>query len=233
MAGTARPIGPPVDPSPARLLSPVTLTGRFGSAARLDAKRDAAGLWRAVGEHDDLWLYISSAGPFADRPAFSSWLAGREAVDDPYFFTVMDRAGDAVGLLALMAIRPTVRVIEIGSIVYGAALQRAPLGTETQYLLARYAFETLGYRRYEWKCDSLNAPSRCAAMRYGFSFEGVFRQHMIAKGHSRDTAWFSMLDGEWPARKANFERWLAPENFDDSGRQRTSLAALNAQREDI
>ena len=122
------------------------------------------------------------------------------------------------------------RVIETGSIVYGPALQRTPLATETQYLLARYAFETLGYRRYEWKCDALNAPSRRAALRYGFTFEGIFRQHMIAKGRNRDTAYFSMLDTEWPSRKRNFERWLEPDNFDREGRQKVSLAALNGQQ---
>jgi RimJ/RimL family protein N-acetyltransferase len=108
-------------------------------------------------------------------------------------------------------------------------LQRTPLATETQYLLARYAFETLGYRRYEWKCDSLNAASRRAALRYGFSFEAIFRQHMITKGRTRDTAWYSIIDSEWPARKASFERWLKPDNFDDEGRQKISLTALNAQ----
>ena len=125
-----------------------------------------------------------------------------------------------------MEIRPAMRVVEVGHIVYSPALQRTPLATEAQYLLARYAFETLGYRRYEWKCNALNAPSRRAALRFGFTFEGIFRQHMIVKGRNRDTAWFSMLDSEWPARKAAFERWLAPENFDSDGRQKTKLSAL-------
>jgi RimJ/RimL family protein N-acetyltransferase len=114
-------------------------------------------------------------------------------------------------------------------VLYSPALQRTPLGTETQYLLARYAFETLGYRRYEWKCNALNAASRRAALRYGFIYEGTFRQHLIAKGRNRDNAWFSMLDSEWPVRKRNFERWLDPENFDGEGRQKLSLAALNGQ----
>ena len=113
--------------------------------------------------------------------------------------------------------------------LYSPALERTPLGTETQYLLARYVFDTLGYRRYEWKCDALNAASRRAALRYGFVYEGTFRQYMIAKGRNRDNAWFSMLDSEWPERRRNFERWLAPENFDSEGGQRTSLAALNGQ----
>jgi RimJ/RimL family protein N-acetyltransferase len=124
-----------------------------------------------------------------------------------------------------MEIRPAMRVVEVGHIVYSPALQRTPLSTESQYLIARYAFETLGYRRYEWKCDALNAASRRAAARFGFTDEGLFRQHMIVKGHSRDTAWFSMLDSEWPARKQAFERWLDPENFDREGRQKARLGS--------
>jgi RimJ/RimL family protein N-acetyltransferase len=122
-----------------------------------------------------------------------------------------------------MNIQPDMRVTEVGHIVYSPALQRTPLATEAQYLLARYVFETLGYRRYEWKCNALNAPSHRAALRYGFVLEGILRQHMIAKGRNRDTTYFSMLDSEWPARKAAFERWLAPENFDRDGRQKTML----------
>ena len=135
-----------------------------------------------------------------------------------------------MGYVTLLRIVPDMRVIEVGHVLYSPALQRTPLGTETQYLLARYVFETLGYRRYEWKCDALNAASRRAALRYGFVYEGTFRQYMIAKGRNRDNAWYSMLDGEWPERKRNFERWLAPENFDSEGLQRTSLAALNGQK---
>jgi RimJ/RimL family protein N-acetyltransferase len=229
MSDAARPVGPPVDSTPAQLPGPVTLSGRFGTVTRLHAARDAAGLWQALRD-GPLWTYISGHGPFATESAFSAWLDERETRKDPYYYTVRDANGRLLGLVALMEIRPAMRVIEVGSIVYGPALQRTPLATETQYLLARYAFETLGYRRYEWKCDSLNAPSRRAALRYGFSFEGIFRQHMIAKGRNRDTAYFSMLDSEWPARKLNFERWLAPENFDSEGRQKLSLAALNAQK---
>ena len=148
-------------------------------------------------------------------------------LEDPYSYAVIDPSGAAVGIATLMDIRPAARSVEVGHIVYSPALQRTPLGTEVQYLLARYAFETLGNRRYEWKCNALNAPSRRAALRYGFVFEGILRQHTIAKGRNRDTAYFSMLDSEWPARKAAFERWLAPDNFDAQGRQKISLAALN------
>jgi RimJ/RimL family protein N-acetyltransferase len=228
---TGRPVGDRVDTTPARLPEPVTLKGRFGMVARLDPARDAKALWEALGAHQQVWTYISSAGPFADEKTFTDWLVDRRTRDDPYFFTVFDHNGTALGLLALMAIRPEMRVVEIGSIVYSPALQRTPLATETQYLLARYAFETLGYRRYEWKCDALNAASRRAASRYGFIFEAIFRQHMITKGHTRDTAWFSITDSEWSARKASFERWLSADNFDSEGRQKISLTVLNAKPE--
>ena len=205
------------------------LAGRYGSVVRLDARRDAGSLWQALRGDDGTWTYMSY-GPFAAESQFSDWLAEREKLDDPYSYAVLDRGGNAVGIAALMSIRPDMRVIEVGNILYSPALQRTPLGTEAQYLLARYAFEALGYRRYEWKCDSLNAPSRRAAARYGFIFEGIFRQHMITKGRNRDTAWFAIIDSEWPQRKANFERWLAPENFDSEGRQKVSLAALNERK---
>ena len=126
-----------------------------------------------------------------------------------------------------MRIEPAHRVIEVGSILYTPRLQRTPAATEAMYLMARHVFEDLGYRRYEWKCNALNAPSRRAALRFGFTFEGIFRQHMVVKGRNRDTAWFSMLDSEWPARKASFERWLDPSNFGPDGRQKIGLSALD------
>jgi RimJ/RimL family protein N-acetyltransferase len=226
MNGEARPVGTPVDPTPAPRFGPAKLAGRYGSVLRLDARRDAGSLWQALRGDDGVWTYMSY-GPFGAESQFADWLAERETLNDPYSYAVLDRGGRAVGIVTLMSIRSDMRVIEVGNILYSPVLQRTALATETQYLLARYAFETLGYRRYEWKCDSLNAPSRRAAARYGFMFEGVFRQHMIVKGRNRDTAWFSMIDSEWPVRKANFERWLAPENFDSEGRQKVSLAALN------
>jgi RimJ/RimL family protein N-acetyltransferase len=223
---TGQPVGLPVDDTPARRPGPVTLEGRYGRVERLDQHHDAA-LWKAVEGQDQIWTYMSSYGPLADFGAFSEWLASRVALDDPYSYAIIDRSGQAVGIATLMEIRPAMRVCEVGHIVYSPALQRTPLGTEAQYLLARYAFETLGYRRYEWKCDAHNAPSRRAALRYGFVFEGSLRQHMIAKGRNRDTAYFSILDSEWPARRAAFERWLVPENFDADGKQRVSLSELN------
>ena len=223
---TGQPIGPPVDPTPAHRPEPAVLEGRYGRIEKLRPDHDAD-LWNAVKGHDPIWTYMSAYGPFANFAAFSEWLTGRTKLDDPYSYAIIDLTGHAVGIATLMEIRPAMRVIEVGHIVYSPALQRTRLGTETQYLLARYAFETLGYRRYEWKCNALNAPSRRAALRYGFVYEGTLRQRMIAKGHNRDDAYFSMLDNEWPARKAAFERWLAPENFDGSGKQRTSLSEMN------
>jgi RimJ/RimL family protein N-acetyltransferase len=220
------PIGPPVDSTPAQRPGPVVLEGRHGRLEKLAAHHTAA-LWEAVRGHDHIWTYMSSYGPFADGNTFVDWVASRVPLQDPYSYAVIDPAGAAVGIATLMDIRPAARSVEVGHIVYSPALQRTPLGTEVQYLLARYAFETLGNRRYEWKCNALNAPSRRAALRYGFVFEGILRQHTIAKGRNRDTAYFSMLDSEWPARKAAFESWLAPDNFDTQGRQKISLATLN------
>jgi len=133
----------------------------------------------------------------------------------------------ALGYAAYMRIEPVHRVIEVGSILFTPRLQQTVLATEAMYLMARHVFEDLGYRRYEWKCNALNAPSRRAALRFGFRFEGIFRQHMIVKGRNRDTAWFSMLDSEWPERKANFERWLDPVNFAEDGRQKVALSRFN------
>jgi RimJ/RimL family protein N-acetyltransferase len=226
---TGQPVGPEVDATPARRPEPVTLQGRYGRVERLDP-RHTADLWQAVAGHDQIWTYMARYGPFADVAAFSEWVGQRIKLDDPYSYAIADPAGRALGIATLMEIRPVDRVCEVGHILYSPALQRTPLGTEAQYLLARYAFETLGYRRYEWKCNALNAASRRAALRYGFVHEGIHRQRVIAKGRNRDDAWFSMLDSEWPARKAAFERWLAPDNFDADGKQKVSLGELNGAR---
>jgi RimJ/RimL family protein N-acetyltransferase len=219
---TGQPVGAHVDAHPAGRPDAVALTGRYGTVERLDPARHRASLWDAVRGHDKIWTYMAY-GPFADEAAFSDWLASRVALIDPYYYAIVEPSGRAIGLATLMSIRPDMRVVEVGNILLSPALQRTPLATETQYLLARYAFETLRYRRYEWKCDALNAASRRAALRFGFTFEGIFRDHMIIKGRSRDTAWFAMLEAEWPAGKAAFERWLSPENFAADGTQRTKL----------
>ncbi len=222
MSENRPPVGPAVDATPAQFPGAVTLQGRYGAVERLDAARHGADLWEAMRGHDTIWAYLPP-GPFPERPPFDAYIAASEQNRERIFYAVVDGNAHAVGMLSLMEIRPAMRVIEVGNIVYSPGLQRTPLSTEAQYLIARYAFETLGYRRYEWKCNSLNAASRRAAERFGFTYEGLFRQHMIVKGHSRDTAWFSMLDSEWPARRKAFERWLAPENFDRDGRQKTKL----------
>jgi RimJ/RimL family protein N-acetyltransferase len=179
-------------------------------------------------EHAALWTYMFD-GPFEDRTAFAEALKKREASDDPLFFAIEEVENNrAVGIASYMRIEPAHRVIEVGGIVFSPALQRRPGATEAMYLMARHVFEDLDYRRYEWKCDALNAPSRRAAMRLGFTFEGIFRVHMIIKGRNRDTAWFSIVDSEWPARKAAFEKWLAADNFDANGTQKQSLTALNS-----
>lgn len=221
-----QPVGVPVDDRAARRPGAVVLEGRFGRIEPLQPEH-AATLWPAVRNNDRLWTYMAY-GPFADQAAFSAWIDSRIGLDDPVTYAITDPAGQAQGLASLMAIRPDQRVIEVGHILYAPALQRTPLGTEAGALLAAYVFETLGYRRYEWKCDALNAASRQAAERYGFGFEGIFRQHMIIKRRNRDTAWYAMLDGDWPAHKTALAQWLAPDNFTADGGQRRSLAACRA-----
>jgi RimJ/RimL family protein N-acetyltransferase len=226
---SGQPIGPEVDSRPADQPGAVTLTGRYGAVERLNPSKHGVSLWEAARGHDRLLTYLPY-GPFPNEDAFSGWLAAQEASVDPYYYAIVEPSGRAVGHAALMSIRPNMRVVEVGSILLSPSLQRTALATEAQYLLARYAFETLRYRRYEWKCDALNAASRRAALRFGFSFEGIFRDHMIIKGRSRDTAWFAMLESEWPARKAAFERWLAPENFNPDGTQKKKLGELHEAR---
>ncbi|OLC51561.1 MAG: GNAT family N-acetyltransferase [Acidobacteria bacterium 13_1_40CM_65_14] len=213
---------------PAPRPSRIALTGQSVDIVPLDPGRHGDALFDGTKGHDALWTYLFD-GPFANRAAFDASMQKMAASQDPLYYGIVDRSdGQAVGRAALMRIEPAHRVIEVGSILYTPRLQRTRGATEAMYLMARYIFEDLGYRRYEWKCNLLNEPSRSAALRLGFTFEGIFRQHMIIKGKSRDTAWYSMIDAEWPARKARFERWLAPENFDDGGRQRMSLTGLSA-----
>jgi len=203
----------------------VVLEGRYVDLTPLDARLHGDALWEATrGEQNDaLWQYLAE-GPFRDREDFDKTLEGMAASEDPLFFAIIDRASQcATGRVSYLRIDPKHGSIEVGSILYAPALQRTRGATEAMYLMARHAFEDLGYRRYEWKCNALNEPSRRAALRLGFTFEGIFRQHQIVKGRNRDTAWFSMLDGEWPRRKAAFERWLDPENFSAAGEQKRQL----------
>jgi RimJ/RimL family protein N-acetyltransferase len=223
------PIGPQVNAAPARRPTRMILRGRLVSIAPLDPAKHEQALFEGMHSPDKekLWLYLSE-GPFPDRAAFRSYLDKRAASDDPLSFSIVESSTDrAVGHASYMRITPEHRVIEVGNIFYTPELARSAGATEAMYLMARHVFEDLGYRRYEWKCNALNEPSRRAALRLGFSFEGVFRAHMIQKGRSRDTAWYAMLDHEWPLRKKRFEKWLAPENFDEACRQRVRLSALS------
>jgi RimJ/RimL family protein N-acetyltransferase len=194
----------------------------------LNPLRHAEELFAAGGQDPDVWRYLAY-GPFGGVAEMRSHLTAQAASEDPLFLTVVDVAsGRASGVVSYLRIEPEHGCIEIGHIWFAPALQRTPQATEAIFLLARHAFDDLGYRRLEWKCDAANARSRAAAERFGFTYEGTFRQHMIVKDRNRDTAWFALLDREWPAARAAFEAWLAPENFDAEGRQRRRLADLRA-----
>ncbi|MGE8505445.1 MAG: GNAT family N-acetyltransferase [Pseudomonas sp.] len=203
------------------------LTGRFVRLEALDVARHGDDLWAALqGPDPALWDYLPY-GPFTERAAFDAWLGGNADSRDPLFYAVIDLAsGRALGLFSYLRITAQDGSIEIGHVAFGAPMQRTPGATEAVYLLARHAFDELGYRRLEWKCDAANARSMRAAERFGFSHEGLFRQHMVRKGRNRDTAWFSIIDGEWPARREAFEGWLSADNFDGAGRQKQRLEAL-------
>jgi RimJ/RimL family protein N-acetyltransferase/nicotinamidase-related amidase len=202
-----------------------------GSTVRLQPivpQRDAHTLFDASHDAGDpsLWDYLP-VGPFPDEAGFTAWLASVARSEDPLFLAVVDeRSGDPSGMVSFMRLAPEHGVIEIGFIWFGPSLQRTRQATEAIYLLARHAFDDLGYRRLEWKCNARNERSRRAALRFGFTYEGIFRQHMVVKNRSRDTAWFSIIDREWPAIRAAFEAWLLPNNFDSDGRQRQSLMAI-------
>jgi RimJ/RimL family protein N-acetyltransferase len=210
------------------------MAGRFCTVEPLDAERHSAGLFAANAEDREgrNWTYYNY-GPFATLAAYRKWVD--EACADPsrLFHAIVDNAtGQAVGVAAYINAQPAVGVVEVGSLVFSPRLQRRPGATEAMYLMMRRVFDELGYRRYEWKCDSLNLPSRAAAARLGFRYEGLFRQATITRGRNRDTAWFSIIDSEWPALRAAFERWLDPANFDENGQQRCALASLRqAERE--
>jgi len=195
----------------------------------LDAARHGAQLHAELHDPRDpvLWDYLPH-GPFPDGgEQWERWLEAVQTAPDMLTYALVDaRDGVAKGFGSYLRIDPPNGSIEIGNLAYGAAIQRTPATTETTYLFARHAFDELGYRRFEWKCNALNARSMAAAERLGFTFEGIFRQHWVVKGRNRDTAWFSILDGEWPALRAAFQAWLDPSNFDSGGRQLRSLGSL-------
>jgi RimJ/RimL family protein N-acetyltransferase len=224
---------------------PVTLRGRNVTLEPLDAERHTAALWRAVKGHDELWAFLFD-GPFATQSALRRSIEQKQRATGAVFLAIVPEStgepgsprtglrpwgGLAAGWASFMRMEPAHGVVEVGNILLAPSLQRTTAATEAMYLMAGHVFDHLGYRRYEWKCNAENEPSRRAALRLGFTFEGIFRQHMVVKGQSRDTAWFAMLDHEWPARKRAFEAWLAPANFTAKGRQRKSLSEIaGAQR---
>ncbi len=208
-------------PRPAR----APLAGRYARLEPLEPARHGDELHAAsmAPGAEARFRYLSDAPQ--ERAAFEGWLARAAASDDPLYFAVIDLAtGRCEGRQSFLRIAPEHGVIEIGAILWGPSIARTRVATEACFLAARHAFDALGYRRFEWKCDARNEPSMRAARRFGFTYEGTFRQHMVVKGESRDTAWFAIIDRDWPARRAAFERWLDPDNFDAAGRQKTRLA---------
>ncbi|MDO4879358.1 MAG: GNAT family protein [Neisseria sp.] len=205
------------------------LQGRFCRLERL-GEQHADDLWAVYGNQSAAknWTYLPPAyGPFAEKAAFFAFFRATMAKTDPYCFAIIDEGtNNAVGTFSLMRIDTANRVIEVGAVIYSDRLKRSKIATEAQFLLAQYVFETLQYRRYEWKCDALNQPSRRAAERLGFTYEGTFRQALVYQSRNRDTAWFSMLDSEWPQRKQRFLNWLADENFHQDGTQKQALGKM-------
>ena len=203
-----------------------SMLGQYCELHTVDVKRDGDALYATLcgDDSDGNWTYMPY-GPFESRALFDSWLAGLPNSDDTLFHTIISKAsGQATGIASYLRIAADVGVIEVGHIHYGNEIQRTAIATEAMYLMMCRVFDELGYRRYEWKCDALNARSRSAALRLGFTFEGVFRQATVYKGRNRDTAWYAIVDSDWPRIKSAFENWLAADNFDMSGSQRQPLA---------
>ena len=227
-----QPIGPPLPGWTARPRPPHTpMQGRLVRLEPLDLDRHAKALHEAWAEDVEgrNWTYLPY-GPFPSAEAWAGAMRAVQAATDVLFHAIVLREpARPVGVASYLRIEPAMGVVEVGHLSYSPALQRSAAATEAMYLMMRRAFDELGYRRYEWKCDSLNAASRRAALRLGFRFEGIFRQMMVIKGRSRDSAWFSILDSEWPALRAAFERWLDPANFDAAGRQRARLEDLRGR----
>lgn len=220
-----------VDPLPPAVRpARVALEGRYARLEPVDPRVHIEELFAAghnVPGADDVWTYLPY-GPFVSREAFAAWVRDCAASADPIFFAIADREQERfLGMASMMDIQPKVGGIEIGHIWFGPELQRTRAATEALFLMMTYALDELGYRRMQWKCNALNQPSRNAALRLGFDFEGILYQHQIPKGNNRDTAYYSILDYEWPLIRENFETWLDPENFDEQGRQRVSLGDLN------
>jgi len=225
----SRPVGSKVDPLPAGIMPDGRpLFGRYVMLEHVSSAKHALDLYESFRQSDpegDLWTYMGY-GPFDDFDQFRAWLEGRETSTDPLFYAYVPKhSGKASGMGSFMRFDASNGVIEIGHIWLSKRLQRSREATESIYLMMRHAFEDLGVRRLEWKCDALNAASRRAADRFGFTFEGVFRQHYIVKGRNRDTAWYSVVDKEWKSLRQAFDKWLDVTNFDAAGKQRARLRA--------
>ena len=220
------PLGAPLpDWKPATLPPHETIAGRYCQLQPLHSSH-AGWLWDAIENHPELWLYLYD-GPFPSGGAFLRWIEAQIARDDAMFYAICDGDGKAVGLCSFLRVDLDNGSLEIGNILYSPQLQRTRAATEAMFLLMRAVFQC-GFRRYEWKCNSLNKPSRAAARRLGFGFEGTFRQAAVVKGHNRDTDWFAITDNQWPAQQKAFEQWLSPANFDASGRQIRRMEGLRA-----
>ncbi len=226
-----QPIGTPVPGFEGALRPAMTpLEGRFCRLEKLDPTHSAE-LYEALraDETGALWTYLSESPP-ADLSELSAWVEQASDQPDPAYYALIERAsGRCLGRAAYLRIAPAAGSIEVGSILFSPSLQRTPMATEAMYLMMQHAFEALGYRRYEWKCDSLNEPSRRAAERLGFTYEGTFRQALVYKGRNRDTAWYAIIDEDWPAIRQGFRSWFDPANFDESGQQKQSLATFIAR----
>lgn len=207
------------------------MVGHYCRVEPLDAHRHTKDLYEAYTENQDasIWTYLPY-GPFPSLDAYQTWVQSNCDQNDPLFHAIIDlKTEKAVGVASYLRINPTQGVIEVGHINYSPKLQKTPLATETMYLMMKRVFEELEYRRYEWKCDALNAGSRKAAVRLGFVFEGIFRRALMYKQRNRDTAWYSIIDSEWDALKTAFVQWLAPDNFDSHGHQKQRLSDLTQQ----
>jgi RimJ/RimL family protein N-acetyltransferase len=212
----------------------VTLKGRFVTLEPYDRDAHLQALWDGLGGIEGInpLLHYFPNDAFTSAAEFGDWLDNARLQSSFTTFVFRDNAtSKVVGMASYMRPDPKNGVVEVGSVAHGADMKRSPLSTEVHYLMAKHVFDDLDYRRYEWKCHNENEPSRATAKRYGFSFEGVFRQHVISKGANRDTAWFSMIDVEWPVIREAFETWLAPENFDEDGKQRRRLEDIRADLE--
>lgn len=211
---------------------PVTLTGRFVTLEPYEREKHLEALWEALGGAagiNELIRYFPNDN-YSSVDEFGAWLEAARTQGN--FITLIARdnaSGEVVGMASYMRPDPKNGVVEVGSVAHGPAMKRSPMSTELHYLMARHVFDDLDYRRYEWKCHNENEPSKLTAIRYGFTFEGVFRQHVISRGANRDTAWFSMIDREWPAIRQAFEAWLSPENFDQNGRQLRRLEDIRTE----